>query len=529
MFTDRIVAEYTGRQAFAEDNYEIVRLLCLFYNAKCMYESNKKGLYGYFSKMGCTHLLADTPEYLRDKQMIKYSAFGSNAHPYYERVYTPQGLKSWGDINIGDTLFSPDGTTTKVIDIPIDEELDIYRVTLRDGRTIEASSGHLWEVYKFTSKKKTLISTIDMLKSGILYKRPKGQECKFYIKRNLGVDFMEKSIPINPYLLGLMLGDGTMANKYTSCGNKLYFTSSYNDMMEYMEYLHMNYKQLDNRHWSIDFPNWGNIVKELGLAYTKSRTKFIPDLYKYNSREVRLEILRGLLDTDGTCPKIGSPVFTTTSEKLAKDVLEIARSLGIIGNLRVSKNNYGKIFQVILYTEVPLFRLQRKLDRQVKNVNRVKSEYVGIVNIEYIGKSKAKCVTVDREDGLYLIGDFVTTHNCKGINASAAINNYANSLIRDWLLQPVPTIIKEDGEEKEVNIPRLYSLRNRALLEELISYTPELNVDRIRALGMVMLYRQEKIILYKDNLNARAQEEVSSSYLGNDSFFQKNYTQSYLQ
>lgn len=67
LFTDRIVAEYTGRQAFAEDNYEIVRLLCLFYNAKCMYESNKKGLYGYFSKMGCTHLLADTPEYLRDK------------------------------------------------------------------------------------------------------------------------------------------------------------------------------------------------------------------------------------------------------------------------------------------------------------------------------------------------------------------------------------------------------------------------------------------------------------------------------
>lgn len=196
LFTDRIVAEYTGRQAFAEDNYEIVRLLCLFYNAKCMYESNKKGIYAYFSRMQCTHLLADTPEYLRDKQMIKYSAFGSNA---------------------------------------------------------------------------------------------------------------------------------------------------------------------------------------------------------------------------------------------------------------------------------------------------------------------------------------------KGINASAAINNYANNLIRDWLLQPVPTVIKENGEEKETNIPRLYSLRNRALLEELISYTPELNVDRIRALGMVMLYRQEKIILYRDNLNAKSQEEASSSYLGNDSFFQRNYTQGNTQ
>lgn len=78
LWTDKIVAEYTGRQSFAEDNFEIVRLLCLFYNAKCLYESNKKGIYAYFAKMNCTHRLADTPEYLRDKQMIKYSSFGSN-------------------------------------------------------------------------------------------------------------------------------------------------------------------------------------------------------------------------------------------------------------------------------------------------------------------------------------------------------------------------------------------------------------------------------------------------------------------
>lgn len=79
LWTDKIVAEYTGRQSFADDNFEIVRLLCLFYNAKCLYESNKKGIFAYFSKMNCTHLLADTPEFLRDKQLIKYSSFGSNA------------------------------------------------------------------------------------------------------------------------------------------------------------------------------------------------------------------------------------------------------------------------------------------------------------------------------------------------------------------------------------------------------------------------------------------------------------------
>jgi len=79
LLTDRIVAEFTGRKPYADDNYEIVRKMCLFYNAQCLYESNKKGIYAYFSRMKCTHLLADTPEYLRDKQLVKYSNFGSNA------------------------------------------------------------------------------------------------------------------------------------------------------------------------------------------------------------------------------------------------------------------------------------------------------------------------------------------------------------------------------------------------------------------------------------------------------------------
>jgi hypothetical protein len=69
----------------------------------------------------------------------------------------------------------------------------------------------------------------------------------------------------------------------------------------------------------------------------------------------------------------------------------------------------------------------------------------------------------------------------------------------------------------------LYSIRNRALLEELITYTPELNVDRIRAMGMVMLYRQEKIILYQGNPSADREDEADANYLGNDDFFKKNF------
>jgi hypothetical protein len=77
LFTDKIVAEYTGRRPFADDNFEMLRLLGLFYNASIMVEANRKGYYAYFAKMHSTWMLADCPEYLRDRQLVKYSMFGS--------------------------------------------------------------------------------------------------------------------------------------------------------------------------------------------------------------------------------------------------------------------------------------------------------------------------------------------------------------------------------------------------------------------------------------------------------------------
>lgn len=79
LFTDQIVAEYTGRNMMAEDNFEIVRRLCIFYNAKCLYESNKKGIFAYFQEKRCIHLLADTPQYLKDIDVVKSIGFGNKA------------------------------------------------------------------------------------------------------------------------------------------------------------------------------------------------------------------------------------------------------------------------------------------------------------------------------------------------------------------------------------------------------------------------------------------------------------------
>lgn len=114
--------------------------------------------------------------------------------------------------------------------------------------------------------------------------------------------------------------------------------------------------------------------------------------------------------------------------------------------------------------------------------------------------------------------------NAYGVNASAAINNYANGLLKDWLNKLVSVTVKrEDDTEDLILIPILYTLKTRALIEEAIQFSPEINVDRIRAMGMVMIYRQEFIIRYGNNMNPKSREEAEKDNPGNDIFFQRNY------
>lgn len=114
--------------------------------------------------------------------------------------------------------------------------------------------------------------------------------------------------------------------------------------------------------------------------------------------------------------------------------------------------------------------------------------------------------------------------NAYGVNASSAINNYANSLLRDWFNKLVQIAIeKEDGTYDQVSVPVIYTLKTRALIEEAIQFNPEINVDRIRAMGMVMIYRQEYIIRYGDNMNAESRERYDEDDLSNDPYFKENY------
>ena len=120
-------------------------------------------------------------------------------------------------------------------------------------------------------------------------------------------------------------------------------------------------------------------------------------------------------------------------------------------------------------------------------------------------------------------------NKAKGTNATAAINAYARNLLRSWLLRPVPVIQTIDGEDQEVMIPNLYTLRSRALIKELILYNSEGNFDRISSMGMLMLLREDKMILYKGEVSKSKEENASASYLGNDPFFKTNYDARFKQ
>ena len=111
----------------------------------------------------------------------------------------------------------------------------------------------------------------------------------------------------------------------------------------------------------------------------------------------------------------------------------------------------------------------------------------------------------------------------RGTIATPAINAFGRNLLRSWLLRPTVITIVEDGQEKETSVPRLYTIRNRALLKELINYNTEGNFDRISAMGMLMLLREDKMILYQGNIDKSKQEQASKEYLGNDPYFERNY------
>jgi len=233
-------------------------------------------------------------------------------------------------------------------------------------------------------------------------------------------------LPIPPYVLGALLGDGSIS------GAAIKISSNDMEIIDRFRDLLPDYtlnKDTSNNNYIISYKYkkagfWKNPLKEaiinLGVN-KKSFTKFIPEMYKYSSVEQRLEIVRGLLDTDGSINKDGAIEFCSVSKLLLEDLAYIIRSLGIRCQIGEEKRegelhtlptgHVGKrslMYRLFIRTDLPVFYLPRKLSRitQRKNTSRI-----AIKTIEYKQDYSATCIEVGNKSKLFLTRNFIVTHN----------------------------------------------------------------------------------------------------------------------
>lgn len=358
-------------------------------------------------------------------------AGSGKAVPLDTKVITPKGYVRMRDIKVGQTICSTKGSLEKVIWKSDVQHVDLYKLTFADGREVIACKDHMWK-YSIDSKvykngKVWKVATTEQLIELMDAKKDNKRKKNLMIPLPEPVFFHDKCLRgIDPYVLGLILGDG-----HITPSNKAYVYTADEEIVEYVEstpYIDSVY--LDEHRvpsfYRIGLKGVKKEIEKTGLAGTKSTNKFIPDKYKFSSIEKRWELLRGLMDTDGTCDKTGNPSFCTISHQLALDVQWLVRSLGGYCTIseKIPKFSHEGIKKdgqkaYILYirfgTDVNPFKLSRKAER-FKGYNGGHAEpKLRIESIEYIGKGDAQCIAVDDDESLYMIDDFVVTHNSHAI------------------------------------------------------------------------------------------------------------------
>ncbi len=305
------------------------------------------------------------------------------AQPLSAKVLTHSGWKTMGEIQVGDKLVNPHGGLTGVVGIYPQGEKSVYRVTFLDGSSTECSAEHLWKVRRRSQKNWTVRDLQSMLDEGMHTKG--GGLMKFAVETVSSLEFEPQCLPIPPYVLGTLLGDGSLTEGAPE--NPLQ-----------------------------------TALKELGLAGSNSFTKFIPVAYKLGSHEQRIDLLQGLMDTDGTnnnARTIGAE-YSTVSIQLANDVRDLAWSLGgraTVTPRRTSCTHKGerKLVAVsyCVYISLPSpinpFKLAQKAEAYNCSVKHQPVRY--IKSVERVGYEKCQCIMVDSDNHLYVTDDYTVTHN----------------------------------------------------------------------------------------------------------------------
>ena len=350
-------------------------------------------------------------------------------------VATPEGFKKMADINAGSTVFGADGKPSKVI---VESEIfnkPMYAVHFEDGAVVKASGDHIWTVQTKESRRRHggwFNTTTEQMAAGFFSDRKdgKGREYKYRVPMNAPVEYPEQDLIVDPYTLGVWLGNGSaekavitsgdqdveeMIRNLEQCGHKC----------EVHRYSHrapsISIDAVEKKYTRTTGNQFKNGLRDLGVL----QNKHIPEKYLHGSIQQRWELLKGLMDTDGYCSKAGECEFSQKSETLTDQFMELVASLGIKATkkekqIKLNGKTFGA-FIVSFYTDKAhsCFKLERKHER-LKDELAPRMKAKSIVNIERIPDEPSKCIAITNESHLYLVGrKFTATHNTSFIAALA--------------------------------------------------------------------------------------------------------------
>lgn len=357
-------------------------------------------------------------------------------------IPTPEGWKTMGEIKPGDYIFGLHGNPVQIIGESEIFNKPMYEVEFEDGEVIKASEDHIWTVTSKTSIRTAAAEAKKRIGPGKQYREGgwhekttkemvgnyvhvradgKGNEYTYHVPIAGPVEYPEKDLPIDPYLLGVWLGDGSKSHARISIGDedKDEMLANLRAVCDYTLDVHhckdrADVVMIDRR------PS--NVLKDGDLLYELRKlgvlnNKHIPRIYLQASVKQRQALLQGLMDTDGTCSPGGQCGFIQNAGQLADDVIELVRSLGFKATMahRMSMMNGEKInpiqhVQFYAPKSFPVFRLKRKYENQKEELK--KRKYKAITAIREIPAEPSKCIMVDDPDHLYLAGKtFTPTHN----------------------------------------------------------------------------------------------------------------------
>jgi len=371
-----------------------------------------------------------SPSQLHDyqKECVLHGLFNDDAmfwlqmglgkeQPISEPVLTMDGWIPIGEISPGDYVIGSDGTPTEVHRVYPQGVKEVVKVTFSDGTYTRCGWDHLWAVYsehqRFKGLSHTVKSLRDLVDGGLTKKNGKNDDMfKWSIPIVEPVNYFNpQQLKIDPYTLGVILGDGHVSEK----SGVIVCTDT--SILEAIG------ASAIKPHNTSEYTSYGyikgikQIIRDLGLMGKRSWEKFVPSEYLLASVDQRLALLQGLLDTDGSPIDKGGVEFSSTSENLIDAVINITQSLGGIARSklsRVTKYQGGEgreswRVNVKLPSQFTPFRCERKLSRWVRPTKYQPMRK--IVGVEVVGVEESVCISVAASDSLYVTRNFIITHN----------------------------------------------------------------------------------------------------------------------